>query len=409
MPVFQYKALTAAGKAVQGLREADSPKSLRTVLRRDGVFLTEVLGEQQQKAQAQREVSVRRFVLGRVSPEHLAIATRQLAVLVHAGIPLVESLTALVEQVDHDRLKRVLGDVKQRVNEGASLADALGAYPRVFSTLYVNMIRAGETSGALEVVLVRLADFTENQARLRSKILGTMAYPAAMLVIGSVVLGILFTVVIPKVTKIFEDTQTVLPWTTRILIGFSTLVARWWWALLLLAGLGIYAFLRWKRTPAGKMRWHRAVLRFPIFGRLVRLVAIGRFARTLSTLLKSGVPLLTAMDIVRNVVGNERLAEVIEQARDAIREGESIAAPLKRSGEFPPLVHHMVAVGERSGALEEMLGNVADAYEDQVETTIGSLTALLEPVMIVAMGAVVAFIVFSVLMPILQINTLAGG
>jgi general secretion pathway protein F len=258
-------------------------------------------------------------------------------------------------------------------------------------------------------VLVRLADFTESQARLRSKILGTMAYPAAMLVIGSIVLGILFTVVIPKITKIFEDTRATLPWMTRALIAFSSFVSTWWWALLVAAALGVWAFLRWKRTPAGRMRWHRAALRLPVFGRLVRLVAIGRFARTLSTLLKSGVPLLTAMDIVRNVVGNERLAEVIDQARDAIREGESIAAPLKRSGEFPPLVHHMVAVGERSGALEEMLGNVADAYEDQVETTIGALTSLLEPIMIVAMGGVVAFIVFSVLMPILQINNIAGG
>jgi general secretion pathway protein F len=409
MPVFQYKALTAGGKAVQGLKEADSPRTLRAVLRRDGVFLTEVLGEQQVKAQAQREVDVKRWVFGRVSPEDLAVATRQLAVLVHAGIPLVESLTALVDQVEHERLKRVLGDVKQRVNEGASLADALGAHPRVFSTLFVNMIRAGESSGALEVVLVRLADFTQSQARLRSKIMGTMAYPAAMLVIGSLVLGILFAVVIPKITKIFEDTRATLPWMTRALIGFSTFVSQYWWALLALVGLGVWGFLRWKATPAGRMRWHMAVLRLPIFGRLLRLVAIGRFARTLSTLLKSGVPLLTAMDIVRNVVGNDRLAEVIDQARDAIREGESIAAPLKRSGEFPPLVHHMVAVGERSGALEEMLGNVADAYEDQVETTIGALTSLLEPVMIVAMGAVVAFIVFSVLMPILQINTIAGG
>jgi general secretion pathway protein F len=408
MPVFEYRALTAAGKSVQGLREADSPKSLRTTLRRDGVFLTEVLGEKQAKAQA-REVNVRRWVLGRVSAQDLAITTRQLAVLVHAGIPLVDALTALVEQVDHEKLKRVLGDVKQRVNEGASLADALAAHPRVFGELYVNMIRAGETSGALEIVLVRLADFTQSQARLRSKILGTMAYPAAMMIIGSIVLGVLFTFVIPKVTKIFEDTKATLPWMTRALIAFTSIVTQFWWALLILAGGAVYAFVRWKRTPAGKARWHRTVLRMPVFGRLVRTIAIGRFARTLSTLLKSGVPLLTSMDIVKNVVGNVRLSEVIEQARDAIREGESIAAPLKRSGEFPPLVHHMVAVGERSGALEEMLSNVADAYDDQVETTVTALTSLLEPVMILLMGGTVAFIVFSVLMPILQINTLAGG
>jgi general secretion pathway protein F len=409
VPVFEFKALTSAGKAVQGLREADSPKTLRTTLRREGVFLTEVLGEQQAKAQAAREVNVKRWVFGRVSAEDLAIATRQLAVLVHAGIPLVEALTALVEQADKERLKRVLGDVKQRVNEGSTLADALSAHPRVFADLYVNMIRAGEHSGALEVVLFRLADFTETQARLRSKILGTMAYPVAMMVIGSGVLGILFTVVIPRVTKIFEDTRATLPLMTRGLIGFSSFVAEWWWALLLVVAGAIWGFFRWRRTPAGRARWDRLVLVMPVFGRLARIIAIGRFTRTLSTLLKSGVPLLTSMDIVRNVVGNVRLAEVIEQARDAIREGESIAAPLKRSGEFPPLVHHMVAIGERSGALEEMLANVASAYEDQVETTVAALTSLLEPIMIVAMGVIVAFIVFSILMPILQLNTLAGG
>ncbi len=408
MPVFEYKALSAAGKPVQGLKEAESPKTLRAALKRDGVFLTEVLGEKQQQAQQAREVNVRRWVVGRVSADDLAIMTRQLAVLVHAGIPLVEALNALVEQVEHDRLKRVISDVKQRVNEGASLADALAVHRKVFTSLYVNMIRAGESSGALDVVLVRLADFTEGQARLRSKVMGALTYPAAMAVVGGAIMLILFAVVIPKITKIFEDTQVTLPWTTRLLMGFSTFVSNWWWALLLLAGAAFWGFLRWKETPAGRARWDRFKLTVPIFGRLIRTIAIGRFSRTLATLLKSGVPLLAAMDIVKNVVGNVRLAEVIEQARQAIQEGESIAAPLKRSGEFPPLVHHMVAIGERSGSLEEMLGNVADAYEDQVDTTVGALTSLMEPLMIVMMGLVVTFIVFSVLMPILQINTLAG-
>ena len=409
MPVFEYKALTASGKAVQGLKEAESPKALRLVLKRDGVFLTEVLGEQQQQAQARRDVNVRRWVEGRVSAEDLAVMTRQLAVLIHAGIPLVESLAALVEQVEHERLKRVVSDVRQRVNEGSSLADALAAHPGVFTGLFNNMIRAGESSGALDVVLVRLADFTEAQARLRSKIIGTMIYPAAMLVIGTLVLAALFTVVIPKITKIFEDTKAVLPWTTRALIAFSTFMARSWWAVLLLAGLAAWGFVRWKASAAGRARWDRFKLKVPVFGRLIRTIAIGRFSRTLATLLKSGVPLLAAMDIVKNVVGNVRLAEVIEQARVSIQEGETIAAPLKRSGEFPPLVHHMVAVGEKTGSLEEMLANVADAYEDQVETTVAALTSLLEPFMIVGMGVVVAFIVFSILMPILQINSLAGG
>lgn len=408
MPVFAYKALSEGGRPVEGLKEADSPKSLRSVLRREGLYLTEVVGEQRAQA-ASPEVNVRRWVLGRIKPEDLAIMTRQLAVLVGAGIPLVEALTALVDQVEKERLKRVVSSVKQRVNEGATLADALAAHPRVFTTLYVNMIRAGESSGALEVVLVRLADFTENQARLRAKIVGAMVYPAFMAVIGTLIMFVLFAVVVPKITKIFEDTKVTLPWNTRALIAFATFVQGYWWAVALAAVLAAWALWRWRGTPAGRARWDVWALDLPIFGSLVRQIAVARFARTLATLLKSGVPLLTAMDIVKNIVGNTRLAQVIEESRESIKEGESIAAPLKRSGEFPPLVYHMVAIGEKSGQLEEMLKNVADAYDSQVETKVGALMSLLEPVMIILMGGVVLFTVLSVLMPILQINTLAGG
>ena len=409
MPVFEFKALDQRGKTIEGLKEADSPKTLRATLRRDGIFLTEVLGQKEAAAAAKREVSVRRWLGGRIGADDIAITTRQLAVLVGAGVPLVEALGALVDQVDHERMKRIVSDVRQRVNEGSSLADALAAHGKVFSTLYVNMIRAGESSGALEVVLVRLADFTESQARLRSKVIGTLTYPAAMVCIGTTIMGILFTVVIPKITKIFEDAKVTLPWTTRALIGFSTTVHDWWWAFLLFFAAAVALLLRWRRTPAGRAAWDSWVLTAPLFGSLFRQIAIARFSRTLATLLKSGVPLLTSLDIVKNILGNVRLQKVVEDSRVAIQEGESIAAPLKRSGEFPPLVYHMVAIGERSGQLEEMLTNVANAYEAQVETKIGALTSLLEPFMIVAMGVVVAFIVFSILMPILQINTLAGG
>ncbi|OFX22368.1 MAG: type II secretion system protein GspF [Anaeromyxobacter sp. RBG_16_69_14] len=409
MPVFEYKALDQRGKTVGGLKEADSPKTLRSTLRRDGIFLTEVLGQKEAAAAAKRDVSVRRWVGGRISADDIAITTRQLAVLVGAGVPLVEALSALVDQVDHERMKRIISDVRQHVNEGSSLADALASHGKVFSSLFVNMIRAGESSGALEIVLVRLSDFTESQARLRSKVIGTLTYPAAMLCIGTVIMGILFAVVIPKITKIFEDTKVTLPWTTRALIGFSTTVHDWWWAFLLFFAALVVLFLRWRRTPAGRAAWDSWVLTAPLFGNLIRQIAIARFSRTLATLLKSGVPLLSSLDIVKNIVGNVRLATVVDESREAIKEGESIAAPLKRSGEFPPLVYHMVAIGERSGQLEEMLTNVANAYDAQVETKIGALTSLLEPFMIVAMGVVVAFIVFSILMPILQINTLAGG
>ena len=412
MPVFEYTGLTEAGKNVRGIRDAESSKVLRQLLRKDGVYLTEaraaeagaVVGEQ--KTGLSREVDVGAMLgFAGVSAQDLAIATRQLATLIGAGIPLVEALTALVDQIEQQRLKRIMGVIKQKVNEGSSLADALREHPKVFSELYVNMIRAGESSGALDVVLVRLADFTESQAQLRNKILGAMLYPAIMVVVGIAIVGILFVVVIPKVTKIFEDMNVALPWTTRILIGVSSFARDYWYVVLVALPLLVFGLRQFMRTPRGREWWDRTQLRAPVFGELIRMLSLSRFAKTLATLLASGVPLLTAMDIVKNIVSNTLLASVIDKARDAIREGESIAAPLKRSGQFPPLVYHMIAIGERSGQLEEMLQNVARSYEAQVEMRIGALTSLLEPVMIVAMGGGVAFIVFSILMPIMQLNT----
>ena len=420
MPVFEYRGLTPAGKQVKGLLEADSSRALRQQLKRTGVFLTDVIAEREgtprrgivkaaaaapPKALGSLDVKLGRLVRGRVTAEDVAILTRQLSTLLHAGVTLVDSLTALVDQTEKERLKRIVSDVKTRVNEGSSLADALAQHGKVFGNLYVNMVRAGEASGALDAVLARLADFTEGQAKLRQKVVGTLIYPAIMTVIGSGILALLMTVVVPKVTKIFESMKVTLPWTTRLLIFTSNTLANWWWLLIPLAIGAVVSFLRWKQSPKGRPVWDRFVLRAPVFGSLVRMLAIARFSRTLSTLLKSGVPLLTAMDITKNVVSNGVLAEVVENARDAIREGESIAGPLKRSGEFPPLVHHMIAIGERSGQLEEMLLNVADSYETQVSVRVGALTALMEPLIIVAMGVAVAFVAFSILMPILQLNT----
>ncbi len=413
MPVFEYSGLNTAGKSIKGLKDAESSKALRAVLRKDGIFLTEAraadgaaaVGKGAQGTGLAREVDVGAMFGTGVSSQDVAIATRQLATLINAGIPLVDSLTALVDQVEAPRLKRILGIVKQKVNEGSSLADALNEHQKVFSNLYINMIRAGETSGALDVVLVRLADFTEAQAALRNKIIGAMLYPLIMIFVGIAIVGILFVVVIPKVTTIFNDMQVALPWTTQLLISTSTFARDYWYVILFGVPLLIVGAKKWIGTPKGKAWWDRTQLRLPVAGDLIRMLAISRFARTLGTLLKSGVPLLTSMDIVRNIVHNSVLSNVIESARDAIREGESIAAPLKRSGQFPPLVHHMIAVGERTGQLEEMLQNVAKSYDSQVEMRITALTSLLEPVMILFMGGAVAFIVFSILMPIMQLNT----
>ncbi|MFT3841906.1 MAG: type II secretion system inner membrane protein GspF [Myxococcaceae bacterium] len=414
MAVFEYKGLNEAGKTVNGFKEADSPKTLRAVLRKEGVFLTDVVGQAEggkvvkgAKAPGKglnQEVNFR-LSGGRINTEDIAITTRQMATLLKAGVSLVEALTALVDQVEKEKLKRVVSDIKQRVNEGSSLGDAMQSHVKVFGNLYVNMVRAGEHSGALDTVLLRLAEFTEGQAKLRQKVLGTMTYPAIMAVLGGGVLTMLMTVVVPKVTKVFDDMKVPLPWTTQFLIFTSHTLSDWWWLIIPTLVGGVVAFFWYIRSENGKPVWDRILLKVPVMGPVVRMLSVARFTRTLATLLKSGVPLLTAMDIVKNVVTNSVLADVVDKAKDSISEGESIAAPLKKSGEFPPLVYHMVAIGERSGQLEDMLVNVAESYETQVDVRIGALTSLLEPMMIVLMGGVIAFVAFSILMPILQMNS----
>jgi general secretion pathway protein F len=408
MPVYAYKGYNAAGRTVTGTRDADSERAIKQALRRDGVFVTELRETGPTKKKAQQRSFEIRFLSERVSTQELAMATRQLATLVGAGIPLVESLTALVDQVDTEYFKSVWSDVKQRVNEGSGFGDALSAYPKIFSGLYVNMVRAGEHSGALDIVLTRLADFTEGQAELKAKLFSMMFYPALMLVMALVVTSGLFIFVIPKITEIFESQKKeTLPIPTEILIGVSTFMSNWWFIVLPAVVLSIWGFFRYINTESGRKWWDRVVLRAPLFGPLVRMVAITRFSRTMSTLLGSGVPVLTAFDIVRAVVQNSVLSKVIESAREAVKEGESLAAPLKRSGEFPPIVAHMIAVGEKSGQLEEMLNNVARSYEVQVDARLRAMTSVLEPLMIIALGIIVAFIVLSIILPMLEISSFA--
>lgn len=404
MPVFEYKGLNTKGKPVKGVQDAENLRALKSVLKGQGIFLTEAFEERKGESPVQdRDIDLKQL-LSRVKPSDVAVLTRQLATLIRAGIPLVESLDALLDQVEKVKLKRILAQVKEEVREGSSFADALEKHPKVFTRLYVNMVRAGEAAGTLDVVLVRLADFTDSQVKLRSKISSTMAYPAIMTLVGTGIVAFLFVVVIPKVTQILTDLNVTLPLTTQILIGFSAFMADYWWLLLLVVGGGVYGLRRWLNTEQGRDRWDQLILRVPVFGGLTRMMAVSRFTKTLATLLASGVPLLLALEIVKNVLNNTVLQAVVEQARIAIREGEDIAGPLKRSGQFPPMVTHMIAIGERSGQLESMLENVSDAYDNQVENRVNALTALLEPVMIVSMGMVVAFILFSILMPILKIS-----
>jgi general secretion pathway protein F len=408
MAVFEYRGIQAdTGKPVKGYRDADNPKALRAALRRDGVLLTSATEESEHKQRAKRNLDPL-AVLRRPKPSDVAVMTRQLATLVRAGVPLVDSLAALAEQVENEALVRILTSVRENVSEGTAFSKSLEAHPRIFPPLYINMVAAGEASGTLETVLERLADFTEGQARLRGKVAGALAYPILMLVIGTGLVGGLMIGVVPKVTSIFESLGQELPWYTQLLIVVSHAVAGYWWLMLGTVAVGTFAFRRWKRTPVGRLRWDGFVLKVPIFGRLNLLIAVARFSRTLATLLSSGVQLLAAMEIGANVLGNARLQTVVRDAIGSIREGESISVPLKRSGHFPPMVTHMIAIGERTGQLEQMLENVARSYEADVDTRVVALTSLLEPAMVVVMGCAVAFIAVAILMPLIQMNSLVG-
>lgn len=419
MPVFEYIGRSDGGKTVKGVLDVDNVRALKAALRRERVFLTEykqtgsrASGDKVKAGRAQksgsRDVDFGEMLV-RISPMDVAETTRQLATLVRAGVPLVDSMTAIVEQTENPKLKRILSAVRTELNEGTSFHKALSAHSKVFGPTFINMVRAGESSGTLEIVLTRLADFTESQVRLRNKVIGALTYPVIMLLISILIVGAMMILVVPKITVMFEDLGAEMPMITRVLIFVSDILATWWPALVLLSVGATLAFNRWRASEEGAPKWDRFLLKVPVLGDLVRKIAIARFSRTLSTLLSSGVPLLAAMEIVENVVANRVLSAVLAEARIAIREGDTISGPLKRSEEFPPMVVHMIAIGERSGELENMLKNVSESYENQVDTRVSALTSILEPIMIVGMGIVVGLLVAAILLPMMKLTASVGN
>ena len=413
MPVYAYKGLNDKGRNVGGIIDADSPKTARIKLRRSGIYPTDLNETRERPGGGGAEPSVSsRFsvelstLFQKITPQDLALMTRQLATLVGAGLPLVECLGALVDQVESSKQKKILSEVRERVVEGGTLADAMKLHPAVFNDLYTNMVRAGEASGALDLVLIRLAEYTERAAALRQKVRSALTYPVFM---GAASMGILFfllSYVVPKVTRIFEETHAQLPTMTIILLAISGFLSNYWWLIIGVLLIVVIAVRLSTRTPAGRLRFDRVMLRIPYFGKVLKKVALARFSRTLSTLLLGGIPLLHALDIVKHVVSNMVLANAIEDGRNSIREGHSVADPLKKSGLFPPLLVHMIAVGEKSGELESMLARAADAYDGEVEASVSALSSIIEPVLVLFMGGVVLFIVMAILLPIFQLNEL---
>lgn len=407
MAFYKYIGVNTNGKTVNGVIDADSQKTAKIRLKQKGVYATSVVEKSAAEAQAKKEnLSV--TIGKKIKDSDITMMTRQFSTLVNASVPIVDTLEALSEQVENERLKVILSELKQKVNEGVSIADGLAPYSKIFTPLYVNMIRAGEASGTLGLVLERLAEYTEKQAKLKNKIISSMAYPLLMIIVSIIIIGILFVVVIPKITVIFEDMGTALPIYTEILIAVSTFTREYILYILGTIILGVVLTRRYIKTPEGKQKWDEMQLNLPLFGRIIRLSSISQFTRTLSTLHGAGVPLLQAIDIVSNVVDNTVIKNALKEAKTAVSEGRGLAVTLASSKQFPPIVVHMISVGEKTGELEIMLKHISEAYEIEVETRIQTLTSLLEPAMIIMMGGTVAFIVISILMPIMQMTSMAS-
>lgn len=407
MPVYEYRALDVRGKNLKGIIDAESVFAARQRLRETNIFpvdLKETSVEEKNKVPTGRSIS---DLFNRVGLQEVSVMTRQLATLLGASLPLVPSLTALISQTTNPRLKKTLAQIKEDVNEGNSFAWSISHYPGIFSTFYINMVRAGEASGTLDIVLERLADFNESQQALRGKIKAALAYPMFMFLIGSIVLFFLTTFIVPKITGIFSEMHQTLPGITILLISISGFLKSFWPVIVLII-IGSFIGLRYMftKTLRGQYLWSKIKLKMPLFGSLTHKMAVARFSRTLGTLLESGVPMLTALSIVKNIVNNRLIADSIAEASRDVEEGQNLSATLSRSRLFPPIITQMISAGEQSGTLEKMLYKVSDSLETEVESNITMMTSMLEPVMILTMGLLVGFIVISILLPIFEMNQL---
>ena len=406
MPVYEYTALDARGKTTSGIIDADGAAGARQKLRATGFFPVTIKESLETPEKKTTHIAKLSRLLTRIKPVEVAIMTRQLATLITAGFPLVSALDALVPQTKSYRLKTILAQVKDAIVEGQSFAQALSQYPGVFSPLFINMVRAGETSGTLEIVLERLADITEKQQDLNNRIQTALAYPMFMCIIGTLVLFVLLTYIVPSITAIFADMIQVLPTPTRLLIWLSDFFKSFWWVILIFIVAAAVALRQAKKTEKGGQVYDKTVLSLPIFGILAKKLNVARFARTLGSLLENGVSMLIALDIVKNIAANVLISRAVEAAAQDVGKGQALWAALNESKIFPQLFIQMIQVGEQSGELEKMLNKIADIFEKEVETSILRLTSYLEPVMILVMGCIVGFIVLSICLPIFEMNQL---
>lgn len=405
MPRFRYTALDRAGKAVSGELAAEDPEEVKRRLRDMGYFPASV-GEAAAAAPPVAAGRVRR-TRGLTSGE-VVIFTRQLADMVAGRLPMFRALSVLVEQSGRSAMRELVEDIRKEVQQGHPLSEALQRHPRYFADLYVNMVRAGEASGHLDAILMRLAEFLEKSQRRRSQVVSALMYPAVLITVAIAAVAFIIGYLMPKLSDLFSELEQSLPLITQVLLTGGAVLSRIWWAL---AGgaIALAVALRWyARTAAGKEAVDRLVLRMPLLGLVWHKMAVSRLARTLGTMLAGGVPVLTALEISGNAIASRPLVRAAEAVREEVRQGVRLSSALERSGVFPPLLVHMAAVGEETGQLPEMMIRVADSLDFEVDGTLGRLTTLLEPLVIIVMGIIVGFIVLAVLLPIFQINATIG-
>jgi len=402
MPVYLWKGRTLAGESQSGEIEVGRQDEALEILRKKKILITSMRPKG-------GGFSMPKFGGSGVSTKDLAIFTRQFATMISAGLPLVQCLDILAKQSSKPSFARVIGEVTREVESGSTLSDALGKHKAVFDDLFRNMVAAGEAGGVLDEILMRLATYIEKADALKRKIQSAMVYPAVVLVVALAATSFMLIFIIPTFARMFTDFGGELPLPTKIVLIMSSLLQHYWWVGLLAIGVGIFLFQRFYATESGRRTVDSIMLKVPVIGDVLLKGSVARFTRTLGTLIASGVPILAGLEITARTAGNKVIAEAIMTARASIREGETVSAPLKTSGVFPPMVVQMISVGEQTGALDEMLTKIAVFYEAEVDTAVDTLTSIIEPVMIVLMGGIVGFMVVSMYLPMFKLISVVSG
>jgi type IV pilus assembly protein PilC len=395
MPVYSYNAKDSQGLKLSGIVEALDEHDAITVLHKKGLIVIAVKEERLKKVREQG-----------VKLDDLVVFSRQLATMVDSGITLVQSLHILSEQAENKILSSVTLKIKEDIESGSSLHEALERHPKIFSNLYINMVKAGETSGLLDEILDRLASYLEKSSALQRKVKSSLVYPAVVVSMAILITIVLLIKVVPTFKGIFDSLGGTLPMPTQILIGISDILRKFFLYIVIAFAALIFLFKKYINTPKGRFQFDYNILRAPVFGPLLRKVVVAKFSRTLATLVKSGVPILNALEIVGKTAGNVVVEKAVTDARVSIREGEPISEPLSKSGVFPPMVVRMISVGEQTGQLEKMLNKIADFYDEQVDAAVSGLTSMIEPLVIGFLGIIIGGIVVALFMPIFKITEL---